>query len=177
MTDPGLCAGEAGTSGYPSICQSVQLWPLPGGGVRRWADPGLSLRLWSSAAGHGPARQQPLSPGRSCQRELLCGLLDVNAIKTNIVARHCGLIWSSAGVPYLAAGPRMRNEEGLAPWERTSVVLDFFEVRGSAAPSCFPPCFSHGASWAPVPTGQGEGAGPMTPGGQMHWPQSPPSRI
>lgn len=59
----------------------------------------------------------------------MCDLLDVNAIKTNIVARHCSLVYSSAGAPPLAAVPGMRNELGLAPLGESKCGFWFLKVR------------------------------------------------
>ena len=58
-----------------------------------------------------PGRQQPLTPGGSCQQELMCDFLDANAIKTNIVARRfsSSLI---AGAPPPCRGARGTREGG-----------------------------------------------------------------
>lgn len=80
----------------------------------------------------------------------MCGFLDVNVIKINIVVWYCGFIWFFVGVFYLVVGFRMRNEEGLVFWERISVVFGFFEVRGLVVSFCFFLCFFYGVSWVLV---------------------------
>lgn len=87
--------------------------------------------LWHRLEGPSPARQQPLTPGRSCQPELICDLLDVIPLKPTLLP---GTAVSSAlllGLPcWLHSMPGLRNEEGLDPLgERASVVLGFSEVR------------------------------------------------
>lgn len=81
----------------------------------------------------GPAQPSKATAPHPCQPELVCDLLDVNAIKTNIVARHYHLVCSSAGASPLAAEPRMRNEEWLDPSGESKCGSGFSEVRGSAA--------------------------------------------
>lgn len=82
------CAGSPGRSGS---CQSVQLSVFLSGAGSGSNRPGVvsSQRLLSrleglSPAQPSPARLQPLTPG-SCQAELTCDCLDVNAIKTNVL--------------------------------------------------------------------------------------------
>lgn len=102
----------------------------------------------TGGAGPSPARHQPLIPGRSCQPELICDLLDVNAIKTIIVARHCSLVYSSVGAPPLAAVPGMRNELGLASLGESKCGFCFLKFR---EPTALPRMGAKlAASWSPA---------------------------
>lgn len=61
-----------------------------------------------------PSEAAALSPGRSCQQERVYDLRMLMPLKPTLspgTSVSSGLL----GLPGLAAGPRMRNEEGLSP--------------------------------------------------------------
>lgn len=76
-----------------------------GVGVGKWLDQVVTSQAVETGGPQpSPVRQQPLTPG-SCQAELMCDHLDVNAIKTNVLpgtAVSSGLL----GLPHLTLVPR-----------------------------------------------------------------------
>lgn len=100
-----------------------------------------------------PARQQPLSPGRSCQQELMYDLRMLMPLKPTLspgTSVSSGLL----GLPGLVAGPRMRNEEGLSPSGEEQacclVPLKSGDLQLSwGSPSTSP---GHGTQWPDVLT-------------------------
>lgn len=95
-----------------------------GVGVGKWLDQVVSSqRLETGGPQPSPVRQQPLTPG-SCQAELMCDHLDVNAIKTNVLpgaAVSSGLL----GLLDLTLGPK-----GLSLGQNISMVFVSLQAGG-----------------------------------------------
>lgn len=109
------CAGSPGRSG---LCQSVQLSVFLSGAGSGSNRPGGEFSEAAEQTG-GPSPAQPskaaaLTPG-SCQAELTCDYLDVNAIKTNVLPGTGVLCDLLLGRLHLGAEPRRRSQEWLSP--------------------------------------------------------------